>query len=190
MNLGRASIPKYLLLSLLGAVAGVLAFSLFRSAAWERGIMMLALLILAGFLAYAVWLLAFKNRATRVATPQQKQAALQFLPLADKGVIYVYRKQLVGLLVGLDVMLDGKQIGQTRGLRFYRLELAPGTHVLAGDRKCPEPLTFQIAAGEVLYIEQELVMGLVKGSYRYRQVTDLSQAQQAVYSCKLLLANA
>ena len=40
-----------------------------------------------------------------------------------------------------------------------------------------------------LYIEQELVMGLVKGSYRYRQVPDLKQAQQAVYSCKLLLAN-
>lgn len=74
-------------------------------------------------------------------------------------------------------------------MRFYRLEVEPGTHVLAGDGKCPEPLHFHIAAGEVLYIEQELVMGLVKGSYRYRQVTDLPQAQQAVYSCKLLLAH-
>lgn len=189
MNLGRASIPKYLLLTLIGAVAGLFAFFLFRSAAWERGIMMLALLILVGFLIYVIWVLAFKNRATRVATPQQKQAALEFAAVADKGVAYVYRKQLVGLLVGLDVVLDGRQIGQTRGLRFYRLELEPGTHVLSGDRKCPEPLTFHIAAGEVRYIEQELVMGLVKGSYRYRQVTDLTQAQQAVYSCKLLLAN-
>ena len=190
MDLGRASVPKYLLLTFIGAVAGLLAFFLFRSAAWERGIMLLALLILAGFLVYVIWLLAFKNRATRVATPQQKQVALEFAALADKGVVYLYRKQLVGLLVGLDVVLDDRHIGQTRGLRFYRLELEPGTHVLAGDRKCPEPLSFHIAAGEVRYIEQELVMGLVKGSYRYSEVTDLTQAQQAVYACKLLLADA
>ena len=189
MDLGRASIPKYLLLTLVGAIGGLSAFFVFRSAAWERGILAIALLILAGFMVYVVWLLVFKNKSTRTASTQQKQAALEFTPLADKGVAYVYRKQLVGLLVGLDVVLDGKQVGQTRGLRFYRLELEPGTHVLSGDRKCPEPLTFQIAAGEVRYIEQELVMGLVKGSYRYRQVTDLTQAQQAVYACKLLLAN-
>ena len=96
MDLGRASIPKYLLLTLVGAIGGLSAFFVFRSAAWERGILAIALLILAGFMVYVVWLLAFKNKSTRVASTQQKQAALEFTPLTEKGVAYVYRKQLVG----------------------------------------------------------------------------------------------
>ena len=71
MDLGRASIPKYLLLTLVGAIGGLSAFFVFRSAAWERGILAIALLILAGFMVYVVWLLVFKNKSTRTASTQQ-----------------------------------------------------------------------------------------------------------------------
>ena len=52
MDLGRASIPKYLLLTLVGAIGGLSAFFVFRSAAWERGILAIALLILDRFWSY------------------------------------------------------------------------------------------------------------------------------------------
>jgi len=102
-------------------------------------------------------------------------------------VIYLYRNQLVGLLVGLNVVLDGQPVGQTRGFRFYRLEVAAGTHVLSGDGKCPEPLEVTVAEGEIAYVEQEIVMGMVKGGYRYNRIADIPKAQKAIYGCKLLL---
>jgi hypothetical protein len=187
MNLGRASLPKYLVLSLIGAVGGFVLILVARGSGAERWLMVGCVVMLLAFLAYVVWLLAFKNKSTRVASPAQKQAALQFAPVPGKGVIYVYRKQLVGLLVGLNVVLDGKPVGQTRGLRFYRLEVEPGTHVLSGDNKCPESLQVNVAAGEVAYVEQEITMGMVKGGYRYNRIADIPRAQQAIYSCKLLL---
>lgn len=187
MNLGRASLPKYLVLVIVGAVGGLVTVSLARGTAAQSWIFIACILLLLAFFGYVIWLLAFKNRTTRAATSAEKQAALQFAPVQGKGVIYLYRKQLVGLLVGLDVVLDGKVIGQTRGLRFYRLQVEPGRHLLGGDKKCPQPLEVVIADGEVAYVEQEIVMGMVKGSYRYTRITNLPQAQQAIYSCKLLL---
>lgn len=187
MNLGRASLPKYLVLAAIGAVGGFLCVFLAKGTAAENWILLLCGVLVLLFFGYVIWLLAFKNKSTRNATPAQKQAALQFASTPGKGVIYVYRKQLVGLLVGLDVSLDGTLIGQTRGLRFYRLEVEPGRHVLGGDRKCPEPLEVNVADGEVAYVEQEIVMGMVKGSYRYTRVADVPQAQRSIHSCKLLL---
>ena len=187
MNLGRASLPKYFALSLIGGVGGFVLILLVRGSESERWLMIGCALFALGFLAYVVWLLAFKNKSTRVGSQAQKQAALQFAPSPGKGVIYVYRKQLVGLLVGLNVVLDGKPVGQTRGLRFYRLEVEPGTHVLSGDKKCPESLEVTVAEGEIAYVEQEITMGMVKGGYRYNRIANIPQAQQAIYSCKLLL---
>ncbi len=187
MNLGRASLPKYLVFALIGGIAGFIGVSLARGTAAQSWILLACVALVLCFLGYVVWLLAFKNKTTRAASAAEKQAALQFAPASGKGVIYVYRKQLVGLLVGLDVVLDGKVIGQTRGLRFYRLEVEPGRHLLGGDKKCPQPLEVAVADGEVAYVEQEIVMGMVKGSYRYTRITHLPQAQQAIHSCKLLL---
>jgi hypothetical protein len=187
MNLGRASLPKYLALSLIGAVGGFVLIFVARGSGNERWLMIGCVAILLAFLVYVVWLLAFKNKSTRVGSQAQKQAALQFAPSPGKGVIYVYRKQLVGLLVGLNVVLDGRPVGQTRGLRFYRLEVEPGTHLLSGDKKCPESLEVDVAAGEIAYVEQEITMGMVKGGYRYNRIADIPKAQQAIYGCKLLL---
>ena len=187
MNLGRASLPKYLVLSLIGAVGGFILIFVARGSGTERWLMIGCAAIALGFLVYVIWLLAFKNKSTHAASPAQKQAALQFAPSPGKGVIYVYRKQLVGLLVGLNVLLDGKLVGQTRGLRFYRLEVEPGTHVLSGDKKCPEPLEVTVGEGEIAYVEQEIVMGMVKGGYRYNRISNIPEAQQGIYACKLLL---
>lgn len=187
MDLGRASLPKYLVMAVVGALAGYLGVSMARGSAAQHWITLACGVLVLLFVAYVIWLLTFRNQATRTATPAQRQAALQFAPPPGMGVVYVYRRQLVGLLVGLDVTLDGKLLGQTRGMRFYRLETPPGRHVLGGDRKCPEPLEVSVAEGEVAYVEQELVMGMLKGSYRYVRIADLRQAQQAIYSCKLLL---
>ncbi len=187
MDLGRASLPKYLVFAVIGGIAGLIGVSMARGTGAQSWILLACALLGLCFMGYVIWLLAFKNTSTRTATPAQKAAALQFTATPGNGVIYIYRKQLVGLLVGLDVVLDGNRVGQTRGLRFYRLQVPPGTHVLSGDGKCPQSLSVDVADGEIAYVEQEIVMGMIKGSYRYNRITQVPQAQQAIYSCKLLL---
>ncbi|HET6784267.1 MAG TPA: hypothetical protein VFH12_10565, partial [Pseudoxanthomonas sp.] len=62
------------------------------------------------------------------------------------------------------------------------------THILSGDKKCPESLEVEVAACEIAYVEQEITMGMVKGGYRYNRIADIPKAQQAIYGCKLLLS--
>ncbi|MGJ7902771.1 hypothetical protein [Lysobacter sp. 1R34A] len=184
MAQGRASFLKILPLIIVGAIVGRIMASMASGSSvfsWLIG------LLVVGFGAYLVWLFAFKNQATRKATPAQTAAALNFQPEPGQGVIYLYRKQFVAVLVGMDVVLDGDLIGQTRGFCFYRLVVEPGRHVLGGDGKCKDPLSFEVAAGEVAYIEKEILMGALKGGYHYRRIDDVAAAQATIRSCKLLL---
>ncbi|MDR0735982.1 MAG: hypothetical protein LBF51_03975 [Zoogloeaceae bacterium] len=63
----------------------------------------LAMLMLLGALGCIVWVLLVRNKKTFIASPQQKQAALAFQPVAGKGVLYLFRFQSDGLLAGLDI---------------------------------------------------------------------------------------
>lgn len=184
MSLGRATLPKMLAFAGIGLVAGAwLAFS----GSGQQWFGPLSVLFLAAFGGYVGWLLLVKNKTLRKATPAQIAEAQRFLPVAERGVVYLYRHQVVGMLMGLEALVDGRPVGQTRGKTFYRLELAPGRHVFAGNGKCPQPLELDIAAGQVAYIEQELQMGMLQSSYRYRAEPDAQRAQSAIRGCRMLL---
>ncbi|RNF86099.1 hypothetical protein [Montanilutibacter psychrotolerans] len=187
MNLGRASMLKMLPFIFVGTFVGIALSFVSRGSSLHAIVSWGGLLIVVAFAVYVVWLLGFKNQATRKASSAQRQDALQFAPVADKGVLYVFRKQYVGMLVGRDLLLDQRLIGQTRGYCFYRLEVAPGTHELAGSKKCAGPMQVNVAAGEIVYIEQEMQMGMVSSGYQYRLVDNAAQAQAKIRGCKLLL---
>lgn len=185
MQFGRATLPKYIPFIIVGAVLGMIGALTLRGTAGAifMGLCFLGMLGLFGFVA---WVLLVKNKAANVASDTEKQQALQFSPVPGKGVLYLYRAQLVGLLAGLDVTLDGRNIGQTRGFSFFRLELEPGRHVLAGAAHC-EPLEFNIDAGQVLLIEQEMTMGAVKGGYLYKISADDAHTRANIAKGKLFL---
>lgn len=185
MDLGRANIGKLLPFVILGGVAG-LAAALFLRGSAAAIFNILAAVVLLGLAGYVIYILAVKNKAMPTASAEEKQHALQFNPVAGKGVLYLYRAQTVGLLAGLDVNLDGRNIGQTRGYSFFRIELEPGQHSLSGASNS-QPLTFDIAAGQVLYIEQQILMGAVKGSYEYRLESDIDKAQAGTRKGKMFL---
>jgi hypothetical protein len=71
------------------------------------------------------------NRAQARAPAAQDSDAKRFAPVAERTVVYLFRDAFVGKLLGIDVAIDGVPLGQTRGKTFYRLELAPGEHVLS-----------------------------------------------------------
>lgn len=188
MQLGRATLPKYIPFIIVGAVLGLAGVFAFRGTAGTIFMLLCALIVLA-LVGYVGWILLVKNKTANVASSEQKHQALLFAPVPGKGVLYLYRAQVVGLLAGLEVTLDGRGIGQTRGFSFFRLELEPGRHVLGGAANC-EPLEFEIGAGELLFVEQELMMGAMKNGYRYRIQPDNADTRAGIAKGKLFLPQA
>ncbi len=185
--------PNLLLLAGLGGAGGLIGFAMVRTTkggALEGFVLAACALAILAFAGYVVWLLLYKNKATVKASPIEKEAAVQFKPEPGQGVIYLYRHQYVGMLAGLDVILDGHFVGQTRGYCFYRLVVTPGTHVLTGAKNCQGALSIDVAAGEIAYVEQSILMGPIKGGYGNEIAYDIKKAQAAMRKSKLLLPSA
>jgi hypothetical protein len=129
----------------------------------------------------------WRNKKIVKASPEQRRAALEFQPVAGKAVLYVFRHQFIGLLRGFDLVLDGRCLGQTRGLTFYRLELEPGKHSLSGGKECQESLEMEVAAGQVYLVEQELLQGMWRMGYHYLPRENAMKTRLVVQECKMLL---
>lgn len=187
MHFGRASLLKLMPFVAVGALVGVVAMRAAHGTSMRGVILLLAMAILLALVAGVIWVFAVHNRRVAVAGDVQKRDALDFAPVAGKGVLYPYRSQYVAMLAGFDVVLDGRFIGQTRGYRFYRLVLEPGRHVLSGGRFCAGDLAFDIHAGQVLYVEQEVQLGSVFNRYHYLLREGTSTVQKTIHGLKMLL---
>jgi hypothetical protein len=183
--------PNRMVLAIVVAVAaisGLIGAQLFRNTQgtlFASAVMLTCALLVLIFVGYAAWMLTVKNQKIIKANDAEKVAALRFEAEPNAGVIYVYRNQYAGLLVGMNVMLDSMLIGQTRGFCFYRLVVAPGTHIVGGDKHCQTSVSVDVGAGQIAYVEQEIVMKSTKGGYQFKMVTNIAKAQAAM--CKLKL---
>jgi hypothetical protein len=180
--------PNLMLLAIIAVVSGLIGSQLFRSTQgtfFGGVVMLLCVLIVLFFVGYVVWMLTVKNQKIIKAGDTEKEAALRFEAEPNSGVIYVYRNQYTGFLVGMNVMLDSASIGQTRGFCFYRLVVTPGTHVIGGDKRCQASVSIDIAAGQIAYVEQEIVMSATKGGYQFKIAEDIAKAQAAMRKSKL-----
>ncbi len=107
------------------------------------------------------------NRKVAEATPEQRTQALTFAPVPDKAALYLFRNQFVGKAVGINVLIDGREVVQLKSPRFTRILLTPGPHRIAGytgTNKKPghgEGTALNAAAGEVLVLKCEVEPQLV-----------------------------
>lgn len=184
MNASPA-MSKYIPSIIVGLVVGfVVSFGLaffFASLGARSGF----LPIMAGaffgvFTAYIMANLVGTKRG-KAATPEQKQAALEFRPDADKALLIVYREGFVGKAAGLDLSLDDRFVAQLKSPRFTAVSVAPGGHQLsmafgglAGKQNKPTLEGFIAAPGEVIAFRATMQMGMTKN----RIVVDRISADQ------------
>ncbi len=183
--------PNLMVLAIIAAISGLIGAQLYRSTKDTLGgvVMLLCVLVVLFFVGYVVWMLTVKNQKIIKASDAEKEVALRFVAEPDHSVIYVYRNQYAGFLVGMNVMLDLVLIGQTRGYCFYRLVVAPGTHVIGGDKQCQASVSIDIGAGQIAYVEQEIVMSSTRSGYQFKVVADIAAAQSAMRKLKLLVSS-
>ena len=114
----------------------------------------------------------------KAATPEQKQAALEFRPDADKALLIVYREGFVGKAAGLDLSLDDRFVAQLKSPRFTAVSVAPGGHQLsmafgglAGKQNKPTLEGFIAAPGEVIAFRATMQMGMMKNRIVVDRIT-------------------
>jgi hypothetical protein len=174
--------PRNLILYVLAAIAGLVLYGVLRAVLGFELMMLVSLvaLVAVGFVVYRN---LKTNRKVAEATPEQRAEALAFAPVVGKAVLYIYRNQFVGQAVGLNVLIDGREVARLKSPRFTRLLLTPGAHRIAGytgTNKQPgdgEGLAFTANAGEVLVMKSEVEPQMVGVTVKFTpQALDAARA--------------
>lgn len=109
----------------------------------------------------ALWLsgCAFVHKASEAEDAQAKA----FTTRPGKGALYIYRSELLGAALGLEVVVNGVSVGDTSGQSFFRLDLNPGQYTIESRGDNTASLTVTVQAGRATYVWQEFKVGIVRG---------------------------
>jgi hypothetical protein len=154
------------------------AFTLLRMGAGvDPGIMPAVFGAMAGvFTAFIMGNLA-GNRKGVAASPEQKAAAVALTPPPGQGLLIVMREGFVGKAAGLNVVVDGRTVGQLKSPRFTALPLEPGRHELsmafgglAAKQNKPAVQTVTLAAGQTVAVLAKVSMGAMQNTISLNDV--------------------
>lgn len=87
--------------------------------------------------------------------PEDAQAK-RFETLPDKAVVYIVRDH-VGMDLDHMLRLGDSEIISTYTGRYYRWEVAPGTHRIAGMMESTASLTLHLEAGKIYYVRHGVI---------------------------------
>lgn len=186
--------PRNLLLYGGAALAGLLVYGVIGSLFGGEVTILLSLAALV-----VVGVVIFRNlqtnRKVAEATPAQRADALAFAAEPGKAALYLFRKQFVGRAVGLNVLIDGREIAQLKSPRFTRILLTPGAHRIAGytgTNKKPgdgEGLAFDAAAGAVLAMKAEVEPQMVGVTVKFTPLALEAARSDVANIAKMVVAD-
>lgn len=88
-------------------------------------------------------------------------AAKTFMAPRDRAGVYIYRNETFGAAVKMDVLLNGKVLGETAAKTYFYVEVEPGAHSVVGKSENDSDVRFHALAGRLYFIWQEVKMGLL-----------------------------
>jgi hypothetical protein len=103
-------------------------------------------------------LLSFAGCAQLPPTPADLQAK-KFEALPDRAVVYIVRNDPDFSRDGATLLLDETQTITTYPGTYYRWEVAPGRHRIAGFAADAGFTTIQVEAGKLYFVQQSFVPG-------------------------------
>lgn len=184
---------RLIVLALIGAFIGVIGLNLLRDFAGEGVVGVVWIVILVTVIVVVVRNLA-TNRKVPDAAPEARAQALRFSPDPGKAALYVLRRQFVGKAVGVNVMIDGRDVAQLKSPRFTRILLAPGPHRVSGyvgTNKKPggdDGLAITANAGEQIVLMCEVEPQMIGSSIKFKVLT-LDQARADLQKTRMVQAD-
>lgn len=118
-----------------------------------------------GMVAGIAYLLLTGNRKVPTADAETRRRALaDTAPTDGTARILVVRQVMVGVMIGVDVVVDGVVLTQLKSPRFAVLPLDPGRHeiVAVAQGRKTKPLTLDLVAGETAAVRISAGLGGVK----------------------------
>lgn len=184
----RATLPLIIALLVAGLIAGQVLSSYMLSSGSGGIFMILCAIFLVGFFAFAIWKMVSSSGKIKVADSALRREVIKFQPNPDLATLYIARPQIVGFAIAFPIIINDVNTIWTKGKTFYRLDLPAGTYTLTGNKKCKQDISLNLNAGEITYVEQEILMGMMSGGYGFKLITDPATAHEGIKVCKLLQA--
>jgi len=110
--------------------------------------------------------------STIKASATEDLAAKSFQIVKDKAVLYIYRNENYGGLLGMPVKINEQDIGETGAKTFFRLNLAPGLYVVTSEAENISEIPLTLIEGRNYYLWQEVRMGIWKARTSLHQVDE------------------
>jgi len=135
---------------------------------------------------FLVLMLALSGCATiPKASIEQDQVGKKFEAPPDKSVIYIYRDEMMGGGVRMDVLIDGFLLGDMRTKSYMRAVVKPGPHTVLSRAENSSQVSVNAEPGKIYYVWQEAKMGLMYAGTALHLV-DSGTGQRAILSCDLV----
>ena len=113
----------------------------------------------------------------------KQDAALKTFNVApDKAGIYVYRNEMMGAAIAMDVKVDGATVGQTGANTYLYKEVTPGKHTVTSQGE--DKLDVDVAPGTLAFVWQEVKMGMMSAGSKLHLV-DAAQGKKGVAETSL-----
>ena len=104
----------------------------------------------------------------------------------ETSLIYVYRNEMIGYSVHMDVDLDGRRYGATVARSYMVWEVPPGRHMLVSHAENDTSLVIDTLPGQRYFVWQEVKMGILYARSGLQLVPEAAGAQ-GLGECNLVL---
>lgn len=122
------------------------------------------------------------------ASPQLDLQAKSFTANPDKATIYIYRDEIYGGAIGMNIMLDGVYLGRTAAKTYFRVEVNAGDHTVQSFAENTTEMSLKTETGKIYFVRQEVKMGFLSARSEIYLVEN-GEGREAVQECKLIAAN-
>jgi hypothetical protein len=108
----------------------------------------------------------------------------QFIAPQEKAGIYIFRSQLKGHILLMDVAIDNQHLGRTQWETYLYKELPAGKHTITSRASNVDSIEVNLLPGTLTYLWQEVVYGLPTARSKLHIVSEI-EGQQGVLESTL-----
>ena len=123
--------------------------------------------------------------APLIATQEKDLVAKEFVPPKDKSSVYIYRNEILGGGYGMPVTVNGRSIGETGAMTYFRLNVPAGNYTIGSHAENYSDTQLSTEVGKNYFVWQEAKIGVFKPRSELKQV-DEKTGKAGVLESKLI----
>ncbi|MDD2582499.1 MAG: DUF2846 domain-containing protein [Desulfuromonadaceae bacterium] len=116
--------------------------------------------------------------------PNPDLQSKKFSVAAGKSSIYIFRNQGLASALSIDLLVDGKIIGQSDPSAYFIIDVEPGRHKINCEDGSSDSFMLTTKRDHIYFVKQVVESGYSSVSCSFHQVTD-AEGKDAVSGCDL-----